>query len=568
MSFKGVLRNVRKHGIRGMLDIRKKRNAQKQNIAQVEAELEPLRKLAFACRESLKASDNDLNDSAVRAHLDEYLSIAGPTLLRLLDESAGYSVSRSMIVEDLDEYFSIAGPSLLKQVDKSIEGEGFDSAILERFSVYFLIAGKKALHKGGNQLVSEFLAELKERETPQFREWLRKEYITKRIPEAYAMHASDPLEKKAVFLQPRSGVNQAFKYMYKYLNEKTDYKVAFHELHRAECPYALFYWGAERFAADAASAKVVFLHESNELLGHTKIREDSKVVQLWHGCGVLKKIGLDTAGQKGSKSLAGYRDYPEYNYFDMVTIAGPDLTWVFEQFMGIPRESGIIQPIGVSRTDYFFDDAYIKRCYEKLYERIPQARDKKVVLYAPTYRGRGNSRVAPDALDIPYMAKELGDDWILIIKQHQTVAECPEIPEPYRDSFAYDMTRGKGMDIAELMTVSDVCVSDYSSVVFEFALFDRPMAFFVYDLEEYIDKRGLYYDFDEVTPGPLCHTTEELVDYLAHIDERFDKDEVAAFCKRFMCACDGHSTERILHYIETGEIRYSDAVTEQMQQND
>ena len=68
--------------------------------------------------------------------------------------------------------------------------------------------------------------------------------------------------------------------------------------------------------------------------------------------------------------------------------------------------------------------------------------------------------------------------------------------------------------------------------------------------EEYIDERGLYYDFDEITPGPMFKTNEEMVDYIKHIDERFDKQEIVNFKNRFMCCCDGYSSERILALIE------------------
>ena len=80
------------------------------------------------------------------------------------------------------------------------------------------------------------------------------------------------------------------------------------------------------------------------------------------------------------------------------------------------------------------------------------------------------------------------------------------------------------------------------------------MAFFVYDLEDYIDNRGLYYDFNEITPGSLCKTTEELVDYIKNINKRFDKEQVINFKKKFMGSCDGHSTERIVSFIENDAV--------------
>ena len=106
------------------------------------------------------------------------------------------------------------------------------------------------------------------------------------------------------------------------------------------------------------------------------------------------------------------------------------------------------------------------------------------------------------------------------------------------------------MNINELMTVADICISDYSSLVFEYSLFERPMIFFAFDLEEYIDERGLYYDFDEITPGPILKTNEEIIDYIKHIDEKFDKQVVIDFKNRFMNCCDGHASERIAALIK------------------
>ena len=265
-------------------------------------------------------------------------------------------------------------------------------------------------------------------------------------------------------------------------------------------------------------------------MGHLKLRPETKYVQLWHGCGVFKKVGLSTIDKSFGKSAKSHKEYPVNTNYSYVTIASPELSWIFEESMGIEKDSGIIVPTGISRTDEFFD--------------------KKVILYAPTFRGNVETCTTPDVLDIEAFAKELGDEYILILKHHPSVKNLPEIPEIYNETFAFDMTRGHGMNINELMTVADICISDYSSVVFEYSLFERPMLFFVYDLEDYIDARGLYYEFNEITPGPLCRTNEEMLDYIKNIEERFDKQEVIDFKNKFMCSCDGHSSERILALIE------------------
>lgn len=379
------------------------------------------------------------------------------------------------------------------------------------------------------------------------------------FPAIYDIGAQRPVEPKLLFMQPRRGLNETFRYLYKRLEQNYPYTLVLYEFHRDTVSSAEYYVNASFFMRDMATAHTVFVHESNNLMGYLSIRPETKIVQLWHGCGVFKHIGLSTAGKDGFKSLEKYREFPEYNNYSIVTIASPELTWVFEEFMGIPREKGIIQPLGVCRTDEFFDYGYVEKCYKKLYKAIPAAKDKKVILYAPTYRGVDPHRVSPDQLDIEQFARELGDDYILIMKHHQTVKTLPEIPESCRDKFAYDMTRGKGMNINELMTIADVCITDYSSVAFEFSLFERPLLFFVYDLDEYIDNRGLYYDFDEITPGPLCRTTGEMVDFIKSLKDGFDSTEVSDFRKRFMCSCDGHACDRVIQFIglDTVDIWYN-----------
>ena len=389
-------------------------------------------------------------------------------------------------------------------------------------------------------------------ETPPVRRALKTKYIKEILPKAYEEAASAPVRDEIVFLQPRRRLNQSCRYIYRWIEEKSPYTPRLFELWRDSVSMTEHYMNAERFMGAAATAKAIMVHETNEFLGYVDIRPETKVVQLWHGCGVIKSIGLDNADKPGFKTTADYEEFPEYNKYDLVTIASDELRWIFERFMGLPQGSPVIQATGVSRTDEFFDPGYVEQCYQKLYERIPAARDRKVILYAPTYRGQDPDRTAPDALDIPLFARELSDEYILIIKHHQTAKNVPPIPEGLEDVFAWNMTRGKGMDINELMTVADVCISDYSSVVFEYSLFERPILLYLFDLEDYQDARGVYYSVEELSAcGPVFRTSEEMVRYLKDLDEHFDKSLVTSFRKKYMSACDGHATERIMEFIES-----------------
>ena len=106
------------------------------------------------------------------------------------------------------------------------------------------------------------------------------------------------------------------------------------------------------------------------------------------------------------------------------------------------------------------------------------------------------------------------------------------------------------LSIEELLTASDVCITDYSSIIFEYSLFERPLLFFAYDMQEYLDERGFFYPIREMMPGPICSTTQELTEILKTPGAEFDLVRVREFKYRFMSGCDGHATARIMQLMD------------------
>ena len=293
----------------------------------------------------------------------------------------------------------------------------------------------------------------------------------------------------------------------------------------------------------AARARYIFLCEASAPISCLRLRPQTKVAQLWHACGAFKKFGMSTAEKLFGDSRAEKQRHPYYENLSLVTVSSPEVAWAYVEAMDLKKTPEVVQATGVSRTDVYFDEAYLAAQRQAVLDAVPAAAGKKVLLYAPTFRGRIAEATAPDALDLRLLQERLGNEYVLLIKHHPFVKQRPAIPRGC-EGFAFDVTDQLGIDAA--MVAADVCVSDYSSLVFEYSLLDRPMAFFAYDRADYDDWRGFYYDYDEMTPGPIFSTTEELVDWVEHLDERFDASEVAAFRERFMSACDGHATERIV----------------------
>ena len=298
-----------------------------------------------------------------------------------------------------------------------------------------------------------------------------------------------------------------------------------------------------RMLEDISDAHYVFLNDACNVTSCIPLRKGTKIYQLWHACGAFKKFGMSTAELIFGDNRKSLEKYPNYGNLSYVTVSSPEVIWAYEEAMNLKDTKTQVVATGVSRTDVFYDQHFIEQSKAAVYSVCPAAENKKIILYAPTFRGRVAKAESPDCLDIPAMKRALGDEYVLLIKHHPFVKQPPVVPEDCAD-FAMDVT--KSLEIDQLLCASDVCVSDYSSMIFEYSLFERPMIFFAYDLDDYFDWRGFYYNYDELTPGPVVQETEEIIDYIRHLDARFDQAQVHAFKEKFMSSCDGHATDRIM----------------------
>lgn len=354
-------------------------------------------------------------------------------------------------------------------------------------------------------------------------------------------------EKKVVFIEVRMPeISDSFALLYNELQDNYNFKISTHFLRTSFISRKEYIKRCKAMVEDIADAKYIFLNESTNVIANLPVRKETVITQLWHACGAFKKFGMSTADLLFGDNRKTLEKYPYHKNYTHVTVSSPEVVWAYEEAMGLKKNSGVVKPVGTSRTDVFYDKDVIDKAFKHLYEVFPAAKGKKIILYAPTFRGRVAKAKTSDKLDIPMFAKEFGDEYVVLFKHHPFVKNRPEVPEEYKD-FAADLT--ESMNIEELLCVSDICISDYSSLVFEYSIFEKPMIFFAYDLDNYYDWRGFYYDYKEFVPGPIIYDCEEMVDYIKHIDTKFDKKIVTDFRDKFMSACDGHATERIMKLV-------------------
>lgn len=269
-------------------------------------------------------------------------------------------------------------------------------------------------------------------------------------------------------------------------------------------------------------------------------------LQTWHGT-PLKKLAHDMkevlmAGTTTEQYKQEF--FHESRNWDYLISPNRYSTEIFKRAFQFDKE--MIES-GYPRNDIFYTPDFEKRA--KLFKETHNLpKDKRVILYAPTWRDNqyqqeGKYKLELE-LDLEKLRAALGDQYIIILRMHYLVAENFDL-EAFK-GFAYDFSKHE--DIQDLYLISDLLITDYSSVFFDYANLKRPMIFFTYDLEEYKeDIRGFYFDFEQKAPGPLVETTEEVIESIKRLaDAAIPNDRMNEFYQRFCYLEDGHAAERVV----------------------
>lgn len=279
-----------------------------------------------------------------------------------------------------------------------------------------------------------------------------------------------------------------------------------------------------------------------------KKRAGVTFLETWHGT-PLKKLVFDLDDIQAASQdhkMVFYEQSREWNY--MVS-ANRFSTDVFERAFMFDREK--ILEFGYPRNDILYTDRPDDVADEVKRELgIPAG--KRVILYAPTWRdnqfyGKGRYKFEL-AMDLDLMRRELSEDSVILLRTHYHIADILDLSE--YEGFVYNGSQYE--DVSRLYLASDICITDYSSVFFDYANLKRPILFFVYDLDAYADEiRGIYLDMEKELPGPLLHTNEQLLEALKNMDSinKKYKERYAEFYERFCNVDDGHASERIIEKV-------------------
>lgn len=273
-------------------------------------------------------------------------------------------------------------------------------------------------------------------------------------------------------------------------------------------------------------------------------------VQTWHGT-PLKRLAadMDEVHMPGTHTEQYKRNFlAESSKWDYLISPNSYSTEIFQRAFQFNKT---MLETGYPRNDYLITANEPKEI-ERLKKQIGLPLDKKIILYAPTWRdnqfyGRGRYKFELQ-LELDKMRENFGDEYIILLRMHYLVAEHLNIEE-YKE-FVYDLSLHE--DIRELYLISDVLITDYSSVFFDYANLKRPILFYVYDIEEYRDTlRGFYVDFEKEAPGPLVKTTDALIEQIKQLEhmQRTYREKYDQFYEKYCDLEDGNASARVVESI-------------------
>ena len=268
-------------------------------------------------------------------------------------------------------------------------------------------------------------------------------------------------------------------------------------------------------------AEYVFICDTFLPVSSCSKRRETFVTQLWHSGGLLKKAGYDS-----EDCVPSFYKGEVFGGYDLWTVSADCVEPIIASSFHQKKEN--VRALGISRTDIYFSKKYNDLCREKFLSAHPDAVGRKVVLWAPTFRGNAAEPYVVGGEDIEKVCAENG--WYLIKKLH-----------PH-------MQPDDGFPTETLFAAADILVTDYSSVVFDWLLYRKPFVFFAPDLDEFDTERGFYVDYHSF-PTTVAQDANELAFAIENELGHRSTEELEECVRYHMGSCDGHSTERIIREI-------------------
>ncbi|MFR7590271.1 MAG: CDP-glycerol glycerophosphotransferase family protein [Longibaculum sp.] len=316
-----------------------------------------------------------------------------------------------------------------------------------------------------------------------------------------------------------------FKLIYDELNhQEWDIRLCLIQYHKDLWGQFLYFLNCMKQLYFIHTSKIVILHDNNYVVSHFK-REGVTVLQVWHACGAIKKFGNVIK-----------RQYPIANYDYVLATSSYWQKPYSEAFSVLPEH---VLPIGMPRTDELFDEEWLKKSQDYLYNKYPHLLGKKIILYAPTFRGNIYKGFEAIPFDAKRILNQLDDDYVILYKFHPLMGDY----HLENDSRIINMNHE---DTHVLFSISDYLISDYSSIVFDYMILKKPLLFFVPDLQEYSQDLGVFVNLHDLG-CPVCFHEDEVANSIIY--EKTTNQDYQKLKDIFFDKQDGFSTKRVVDFM-------------------
>lgn len=288
-----------------------------------------------------------------------------------------------------------------------------------------------------------------------------------------------------------------------------------------------------------ATSKYVFLNDNFMPLGMLKFNENAVITQLWHAEGIFKKFGLDIEQPQEIRELeiAGNKK------LSYVVCSSEDVRTYYADAFGVDEEK--VLALGAPRMDYFKKKINEDRLKADFCKKYPQCRGKKMILYAPTFRDNtDDDRALLESIDIKAFNDRFGEEYILLVRLH------PQVHNAEVDiSGAVDVCNYP--DVIELSRLCDILITDYSSICMDFAVQEKPIYFYAFDLEKYDSERSFYIPYESYVPGPVAKDFTTLLNLINSNVAQSYNNKLLNFNHFNFGENDGNSAKRVADTVIT-----------------
>ncbi len=265
-----------------------------------------------------------------------------------------------------------------------------------------------------------------------------------------------------------------------------------------------------------ATSRFVFLNDNFMPLCDLKIKKGAVLTQVWHAEGAFKRFGLHTNVSdeirervtKGNEKLR------------FVVCSSPSVREIYAEAFGVPVSK--VLPYGSPRADRYIQSNDVEES-QKMREKLFGKTDKKIILYAPTFRDDpAVNKKLLESFDFKEFNKRYSDKYLLVLRLHPQLHKGITVPEGVIDMTGYP-------SVNDIISATDAVITDYSSICLDYALVGKPCFFYAFDLDDYNRDRSFYFEYKKYVPGIVAETFEELLSAVEDmsVDEKAMRDFVA-----------------------------------------